>query len=131
MPFRIQSSHLQPRRGIRCPLGSDQSGLQNQVEWLSRIGIRVLATPADACSYFASSRVLILISLVSPRGPIKKDKTFFIDYQARRQRKGVAFNGFVPTAAMRTEIPISGVPPPEPRCHNPYSGSPNGRDPFK
>ncbi len=52
-------------------------------------------------------------------GPIKKDKTFFfVDYQARRQRKGVAFNGFVPTAAMRTgdfSSDLYGVPLPAER----------------
>ena len=36
-------------------------------------------------------------------GPIQKDKTFFfIDYQAKMQRKGVPFTGFVPTLAMVT-----------------------------
>jgi len=36
-------------------------------------------------------------------GPIRKDKTFFfLDYQAKIQRKGVPFTGFVPTAAMVT-----------------------------
>jgi Carboxypeptidase regulatory-like domain len=36
-------------------------------------------------------------------GPIQKDKTFFfIDYQAKMQRKGVTFSGFVPSAAMTT-----------------------------
>jgi hypothetical protein len=36
-------------------------------------------------------------------GPVKKDKTFFfIDYQAKMQRKGVPYTGFVPTAAMVT-----------------------------
>jgi hypothetical protein len=31
-------------------------------------------------------------------GPIQKDKTFFfVDYQAKRQRKGVPFTGYVPT----------------------------------
>jgi hypothetical protein len=36
-------------------------------------------------------------------GPIKKDKTFFfVDYQAKMQRKGVTFNGFVPSTAMTT-----------------------------
>ena len=34
-------------------------------------------------------------------GPIQKDKTFFfIDYQAKVQRKGVPFTGIVPTTAM-------------------------------
>lgn len=36
-------------------------------------------------------------------GPIKKDKTFFFfDYQAKIQRKGVPFTGFVPTTSMVT-----------------------------
>jgi len=36
-------------------------------------------------------------------GPIQKDKTFFFaDYQAKMQRKGVPYTGFVPTAAMVT-----------------------------
>jgi carboxypeptidase family protein len=36
-------------------------------------------------------------------GPIQKDKTFFfVDYQAKMQRKGVPFTGFVPTRAMVT-----------------------------
>src|ERR1700734_3827783 len=36
-------------------------------------------------------------------GPIQKDKTFFfVDYQAKMQRKGVTFNGFVPSTAMTT-----------------------------
>ncbi len=70
-------------------------------------------------------------------GPIQKDKTFFfIDYQARQQRKGVAFNGFVPTAAMRTgdfSADLFGVPLPAGTqvLFNPYSiVGPNGRDPF-
>jgi hypothetical protein len=34
-------------------------------------------------------------------GPIQKDKTFFfLDYQAKRQRHGIPFDGLVPTAAM-------------------------------
>ena len=36
-------------------------------------------------------------------GPIKKDKTFFFaDYQAKMQRSGVIFTGFVPTNSMVT-----------------------------
>ncbi len=36
-------------------------------------------------------------------GPIQKDKTFiFADYQAKMQRKGVPFTGFVPTVAQVT-----------------------------
>ena len=36
-------------------------------------------------------------------GPIQKDKTFFfLDYQAKMQRKGVPFTGYVPTTNMVT-----------------------------
>jgi hypothetical protein len=36
-------------------------------------------------------------------GPIRKDKTFFFaDYQAKMQRRGIPFNGFVPTTGMTT-----------------------------
>lgn len=36
-------------------------------------------------------------------GPIKKDKTFFfLDYQAKMQRRGIPFSGFVPTSTMMT-----------------------------
>ncbi|HXM10737.1 MAG TPA: carboxypeptidase-like regulatory domain-containing protein [Terriglobales bacterium] len=36
-------------------------------------------------------------------GPIRKDKTFFfVNYEAKRQRKGVPFTGTVPTQAMRS-----------------------------
>ena len=36
-------------------------------------------------------------------GPIQKDKTFFfIDYQGKRQRHGIPFQGTIPTPAMKT-----------------------------
>jgi hypothetical protein len=39
-------------------------------------------------------------------GPIKKDKTFFfLDYQAKIQRQGVSYPGFVPSTAMITADP--------------------------
>jgi hypothetical protein len=42
-------------------------------------------------------------------GPIQKDKTFiFGDYQAKMQRKGVPFTGFVPTTAMTTPYDAAG-----------------------
>jgi hypothetical protein len=97
-------------------------------------------TSLDARSYFASSREKFNLNQFGGAlgGPIKKDKTFFfIDYQGRRQRKGVAFNGFVPTAAMRTgdfSSDLYGVPLPAGTqvLFNPYSiVGPGGRDPFK
>ncbi|MDQ1390073.1 MAG: hypothetical protein QOF56_3527, partial [Acidobacteriaceae bacterium] len=62
-------------------------------------------TKLDARSYFASSREKFNLNQFGGAlgGAIQKDKTFFfIDYQAKMQRRGVPFNGFVPTAAMRT-----------------------------
>jgi len=97
-------------------------------------------TSLDARSYFASSREKFNLNQFGGAlgGPIRKDKTFFfIDYQGRRQRKGVAFNGFVPTAAMRTgdfSSDLYGVPLPAGTqvLFNPYSiAGPSGRDPFK
>ena len=42
-------------------------------------------------------------------GPIQKDKTFFfVDYQAKRQRQGKPFTGFVPTTAMVTPEDAAG-----------------------
>ncbi|MFZ0799279.1 MAG: carboxypeptidase-like regulatory domain-containing protein [Terriglobales bacterium] len=42
-------------------------------------------------------------------GPIQKDKTFFfLDYQAKVQRKGVPFTGFLPTKAMATPYDAAG-----------------------
>ncbi len=97
-------------------------------------------TSLDARSYFAASREKFNLNQFGGAlgGPIKKDKTFFfIDYQGRRQRKGVAFNGFVPTAAMRTgdfSSDLYGVPLASGTqvLYNPYSvvGA-SGRDPFR
>src|SRR6266478_4821150 len=97
-------------------------------------------TSLDARSYFAASREKFNLNQYggSLGGPIRKDKTFFfLDYQGRRQRKGVAFNGFVPTAAMRTgdfSSDLFGVPLAAGNqiLFNPYSivGA-NGRDPFR
>jgi hypothetical protein len=69
-------------------------------------------------------------------GPIKKDKTFFfLDYQAKVQRKGVPFTGFLPTQAMAlpdsngdynfnmdpTGVTARGVNPSFPNLNNPFS----------
>ncbi|MGA8432652.1 MAG: carboxypeptidase-like regulatory domain-containing protein [Candidatus Sulfotelmatobacter sp.] len=62
-------------------------------------------TDLDARSYFATSVEKFNLNQFggSLGGPIKKDKTFFfVDYQAKMQRKGVPFTGFVPSTAMTT-----------------------------
>ena len=62
-------------------------------------------TKLDARSYFATSVEKFNLNQFggSLGGPIKKDKTFFfIDYQAKMQRKGVPFTGFVPSTPMTT-----------------------------
>ena len=61
-------------------------------------------TSLDASSYFAAEKEKFNLNQFGGAlgGPIKKDKTFFfIDYQGRRQRKGVAFVGLIPTEAMK------------------------------
>ena len=61
-------------------------------------------TSLDARSFFASSREKFNLNQFGGAlgGAIRKDKTFFfIDYQGRRQRKGVAFQGLIPTEAMK------------------------------
>jgi len=78
-------------------------------------------------------------------GALEKDKTFFfIDYQGKRQRRGIPFNGFVPTEAMRTgdfSSDLNGNPVATQILYNPYtttvttdmSGNPvsANRDAFK
>ncbi len=62
-------------------------------------------TSLDATRYFFTSAQKFNLNQFggSLGGPIKKDKTFFfLDYQAKMQREGVPFTGFVPTAAMTT-----------------------------
>ncbi|MGB8732112.1 MAG: carboxypeptidase-like regulatory domain-containing protein, partial [Candidatus Sulfotelmatobacter sp.] len=62
-------------------------------------------TDLDARSYFATSVEKFNLNQFggSLGGPIRKDKTFFfLDYQAKMQRKGVPFTGFVPTPGMTT-----------------------------
>jgi Carboxypeptidase regulatory-like domain len=62
-------------------------------------------TQLDAAPYFGSSPLKFNLNQFggSLGGPIKKDKTFFFaDYQAKMQREGVTFTGFVPTTAQTT-----------------------------
>jgi len=62
-------------------------------------------TKLDARSYFASSVEKFNLNQFggSFGGPIKKDKTFFfVDYQAKMQRRGIPFTGYVPTSSMVT-----------------------------
>jgi hypothetical protein len=62
-------------------------------------------TDLDATRYFFTSKQKFNLNQFggSLGGPIQKDKTFFfIDYQAKMQREGEPFTGFVPTAPMVT-----------------------------
>jgi hypothetical protein len=68
-------------------------------------------TSLDATRYFFSSPQKFNLNQFggSLGGPIKKDKTFFfLDYQAKMQREGVPFTGFVPSAAMMTPFDANG-----------------------
>ena len=91
-------------------------------------------TKLDAKSYFANTKEKFNLNQFggSFGGPIKKDKTFFfIDYQAKMQRKGVPFTGFVPTTGMTTpdangNYDFSGAPTLAGGgfLNNPYSSTP-------
>jgi len=91
-------------------------------------------TKLDARSYFASEREKFNLNQfgASFGGPIKKDKTFFfLDYQAKMQRRGVPFTGFVPTTGMTTpdtngNYDFSGAPTVlnGTVLNNPFSGVP-------
>jgi hypothetical protein len=62
-------------------------------------------TKLDARSYFATAVEKFNLNQFggSLGGPIKKDKTFFfVDYQAKMQRRGIPFTGFIPTTGMTT-----------------------------
>jgi hypothetical protein len=62
-------------------------------------------TALDASNYFTGQQQKFNLNQFggSFGGPIKKDKTFFFaDYQAKMQRQGVTYPGFVPTTAMIT-----------------------------
>src|SRR5580693_1209521 len=68
-------------------------------------------TDLDASPYFFTSKQKFNLNQFgfSLGGPIKKDKTFlFADYQAKIQREGVPFTGFVPTTGMTTPFDAAG-----------------------
>jgi hypothetical protein len=92
-------------------------------------------TSLDARSYFAASREKFNLNQYGGAigGPIKKDKTFFFfDFQRRDQRKGVPFNGLVPTTDNLTgnfNLNAFGLPRVDNQGNptwltNPYSGQP-------
>jgi Carboxypeptidase regulatory-like domain len=62
-------------------------------------------TKLDAKSFFALTKEQFNLNQFGGAlgGAIQKDKTFFfVDYQGKRQRHGIPFNGLVPTSAMLT-----------------------------
>src|SRR5207244_3424385 len=62
-------------------------------------------TKLDARSFFASTKEQFNLNQFGGAlgGPVQKDKTFFfIDYQGKRQRHGIPFQGTIPTPAMKT-----------------------------
>jgi Carboxypeptidase regulatory-like domain len=77
-------------------------------------------TKLDASNYFTRTQAKFNLNQFggSLGGAIQKNKTFFfMDYQAKMQRQGVPFNGYVPTTAMVT---------PDANGNYDYSVDPNG-----
>jgi hypothetical protein len=89
-------------------------------------------TALDADNYFTHTQAKFNLNQFggSLGGPIRKDKTFFfVDYQAKMQRQGQPFDGYVPTTAMTTpdangNYDYSNNPLGTPQIDDPYSFSP-------
>lgn len=81
-------------------------------------------TSLDAASYFSGQKQKFNLNQFggSLGGPIVKGKTFFFaDYQAKMQREGVTFTGFVPTAAQTTPDASGDYVFPLATLRNPYA----------
>ncbi len=83
-------------------------------------------TDLDAKSYFAAFKEKFNLNQFggSVGGPVQKDKTFvFVNYEAKRQRHGIPYNGLVPTQAMMggdfTDDPLGVLRP------GTFDGTPN------
>src|SRR5271169_1899520 len=89
-------------------------------------------TALDADNYFTHTQAKFNLNQFggSFGGPIRKDKTFFfVDYQAKIQRQGQPFDGFVPTTAMTTpdangNYDYSNNPLGTPQIDDPFTFSP-------
>jgi len=88
-------------------------------------------TSLDADQYFTHSQAKFNLNQFggSLGGPIRKDKTFFFaDYQAKMERQGQPFDGYVPTTAMTTpdangNYDYSNNPLGIPQINDPYTFS--------
>ena len=86
-------------------------------------------TSLNTRSYFAPTREKFNLNQFGGAlgGAIQRNKTFFfLDYQAKRQRRGIPFVGTVPSLAMR-QGDFSAL---SAQIYNPYSSTPAGRVPF-